>query len=166
MNQPASHCYGWVDNLVQIGELLDEGTSVQGDIGNCAPPESIAQADGGWSPHAEESLGLEDEINGDQPVGVDQPGDPYQGTVEEFPGAAAILSRQPNTFLKHFDQDRFSQEHRTNIYYPFAYPADWEVGLWLTHSRLSMTAMDSLLTLELVSLGLYIYISSIFGIDR
>lgn len=151
MNQPASRCHGWVDNLVQIGELLDKEANSEGRIANSASPESVAQASGGWKPPARESLGLEEEID------VDQPGDPHQGTVEEFPGAAAIFLRQPNSFLERFDRDQFSQERRSNLYYPFASREDWEMGLWLTRSGLSMAAIDSLLSLELVSLDFISY---------
>lgn len=144
MNQPASRCHGWVDNLIQIGELLD----TESNIGNpdSPPPESVAQAYGDCDSPARGSLELHDE---------DEPGDPYQGTVEEFPGAAAIYSRQQNSFLERFDRDQFSQERRVNLYYPFASRADWEMGLWLTRSGLSMAATDSLLSLDLVSLHFF-----------
>lgn len=76
---------------------------------------------------------------------------PPQSEVEEFPGAAATFEQGRVSFLQRFDQDRFSEERRSNIYYPFASRADWELGLWLTRSGLSMAAIDGLLSLQLVS---------------
>ena len=93
----------------------------------------------------------------DQPADADWPGDPHQEIVEEFPGAAAIFLCQPNLFLNHFDRDQFSQEHHSNLYYPFTSCVDWEMGLWLTCSGLSMAAINSLLSLELVSLDFFSY---------
>ena len=76
--------------------------------------------------------------------------DPVQGSVEEFPGAAKVFPGERQTFLGAFDNDSFSNERRSNSYYPFASRLDWEFGLWLTRSGLSLAAVDSLLSLELV----------------
>ena len=135
-----------MDNLVQIGKLLGEAANLEQKTGNGLLPESVVQAPRDWNPSAWGSFGSEDKMD------IDQPGDPYQGTIEEFPGAAAIYSCQQNMFFEHFDWDQFSQERHFNLYYPFASHADWEVRLWLTRSGLSMAAIDSLLSLELVSL--------------
>jgi len=144
MNQPASCCHGWMDNLVQISELLDEAKKTNSEgITNHTLPKSAAQ----------ESLGLGKEIDVDQPADADWPGDPHQGTVKEFPGAAAIFLHQPNLFLNHFNQDQFSQERCLNLYYPFTSCVDWE----MTCSGLSMAAINSLLSLELVSLDFFSY---------
>lgn len=137
MNQPASRCFGWTDNLVQIGELLEaeENHSSQ-------PPQAGHLQAAHRHPSAD--WNQPDEMN------VDLPDGPCGGTVEEFPGAAAIFAHQQNSFLDRFDRDQFSNERGSNLYYPFASRADWEFGLWLTRSGLSMAAVDSLLSLELV----------------
>lgn len=85
-------------------------------------------------------------------MNVHQATDLYQGTVEEYPGAAAIFSHQQNLFLECFNQDSFLQERHLNLYYPFASHMEWKLGLWLTQSGLSMAVIDSLLSLELVGL--------------
>lgn len=138
MNQPASRCFGWVNDLVQIGELIEQRDEKKT---KSPSPRAPAQPSGDWI--------MPDEMDG---MEVDQPGDPHDGTVEEFPGAAAIFSHQPNSFLERFDRDQFSNQRQSNLYYPFASRADWEFGLWLTRSGLSMAAIDSLLSLQLVSL--------------
>lgn len=142
MNQSTSRCFGWVDNLVQIGELLAQD-SEENNIrrGPNLPAPTHWQPTEEWNAQDQE---MEMEIDLPDP-------EPYRGTVEEFPGAAAVFAQQQNSFLDRFDRDKFSHERRTNLYYPFASRADWELGLWLTRSGLSMAAIDSLLSLELVS---------------
>ena len=81
---------------------------------------------------------------------------PSNELVEEFSGAAKIFQDKWNTFLQKFDQDHFSNEWQENLYYPFSSRSDWEFGLWLTRSGLSLAAINSLLSLELVSPLLYI----------
>lgn len=139
MNQPTSRCFGWVDNLVQIGELLEQ-ESEEKNIRNSKSPQ-LAH----WQSIGECSAP-------DDNMDIDRPElEPDRGTIEEFPGAARVFAQQQNSFLDHFDRDRFSEERRSNLYYPFASRADWEFGLWLTRSGLSMAAIDSFLSLELVS---------------
>ena len=55
------------------------------------------------------------------------------------------------TFMDKFDQDRFAEERKQNIYYPFADRDDWEMGYWLLNSGLSMAAINKFLSLKLVS---------------
>jgi hypothetical protein len=54
------------------------------------------------------------------------------------------------TFLEKFGLDEHADIRQENFYYPFASKQDWEVGSWLQRSSLSMAAIDSLLSLELV----------------
>jgi hypothetical protein len=140
LNQPTSRCFGWVDNLVQIGELLEQNSEEKNIRTSPKSPELA-----NWQPTGEWSA-LDDEMDVDR-----REPELDSGTLEEFPGAARVFAHQQNSFLDHFDRDQFSQERRTNLYYPFASRADWEFGLWLTRSGLSMAAIDSLLSLELVS---------------
>ena len=136
MNQPASHCHRWVDDLVRLSEVneIEAVHNPQQDWNSLDPPDPDRF----------------DEAEAEMDVIVDEgPGD---GLVEEFPGAAKIFQvGEQNTFLHKFDQDPFSNERRENLYYPFASRMDWEFGLWLTRSGLSLAAVDSLLSLDLVS---------------
>lgn len=148
MNQPTSRCHGWVDNLVEIGELLEQepGQATRNGLALApGPSPEVAQTLDSPITVPRSFENLEDETEEAQPE------DTYQGNVEEFPGAASVFAHQANTFLQHFDRDQFSQERRCNLYYPFRSRADWDFGLWLTRSGLSMAAIDSFLSLELVS---------------
>ena len=84
---------------------------------------------------------------------VDMGWEPIQLSVEEFSGAAKIFPGEWKTFLGTFDSDTFSNERWSNPYYLFASRLDWEFGLWLTRSGLSLAAVDNLLSLELVGLS-------------
>jgi hypothetical protein len=75
-------------------------------------------------------------------------------TIDLFPGAAEVFGRG-TTFLDRFDLDKYSEERKANLFYPFASKQDWEVASWLSRSGLSMASIDKFLSLELVSLNFY-----------
>ncbi|KAH7917703.1 hypothetical protein BV22DRAFT_1135188 [Leucogyrophana mollusca] len=73
------------------------------------------------------------------------------GDVEEvFVGAGGIYG-YGSTFMDQFDMDENASLRKENIYYPFASRQDWEIASWLLRSGLSMGAINSFLSLELVS---------------
>ncbi|KAE9388440.1 hypothetical protein BT96DRAFT_960210 [Gymnopus androsaceus JB14] len=65
-----------------------------------------------------------------------------------FRGSAQVVG-QGVTYLDDFNQDRFSEERKTNLYYPFASRAEWETASFLLNSSLTMTEIDQYLKLEL-----------------
>ena len=69
--------------------------------------------------------------------------------IEEFDGAAKGYGCG-KTFMMEFDNDRFSNEHNDNLYYPFASRDEWELASFLLRSNLSMAAIDRFLLLKLV----------------
>lgn len=69
--------------------------------------------------------------------------------VETYIGAGAQYDKG-TTFMDGFNNDAFSDKHKTNTFYPFASRMDWEMGSWLFNSGLSLTAIDKFLSLELV----------------
>ena len=72
----------------------------------------------------------------------------FEGCAEQFPGG--------KTFMDEFRNDRYAEERRQNLYFPWASRREWAFASWLLRSRLSMAAIDSLLSLELVSDSPYI----------
>ena len=66
----------------------------------------------------------------------------YAGCSEAFPGG--------NTFMDFFETDQYAEERKTNLYFPFASREEWQFASWLLRSRLSLAAIDSLLSLDLV----------------
>ena len=71
----------------------------------------------------------------------------YKGCSEAFPDG--------KTFLDVFETDRYSEERKENVYFPFASHEEWQFASWLLRSRLSLAAIDSLLSLELVRWRLF-----------
>ncbi|KAG6377868.1 hypothetical protein JVT61DRAFT_14650 [Boletus reticuloceps] len=74
---------------------------------------------------------------------------PFAGNVEYhlctpqvFPGG--------RTFMGNFFADKYGLLRHENLFYPFASGADWQLGSWLLRSGLSMAAIDSFLSLDLI----------------
>ena len=67
----------------------------------------------------------------------------YEGCSEAFPGG--------ETFMGRFRRDQFAEKCRENMYFPWASRKEWCFASWLLHSHLSMAAIDSLMSLEIVS---------------
>ncbi|KAJ4496908.1 hypothetical protein C8R41DRAFT_708635, partial [Lentinula lateritia] len=65
-----------------------------------------------------------------------------------FPGAGKVVSCGA-TYLDDFNDDRFSEERKENLYYPFSSRPEWEMASFLLNSSLSMQEIDNYLQLEL-----------------
>ncbi|KAF8869224.1 hypothetical protein BD779DRAFT_1458028 [Infundibulicybe gibba] len=82
------------------------------------------------------------------PSGVHIPSH-HRVVIEEFPGAAQTFGTG-QTFIDQFNMDQYSAERITNLYYPFASKAEWELASFLLQSKMSMAAIDAFLSLELI----------------
>ena len=71
--------------------------------------------------------------------------------VEEYEGAAKEYGTGGTTFMRESDSDQYAGECVTNLYYPFASRDEWEFAVFLLRSNLSMASIDSLLSINLVS---------------
>ena len=72
--------------------------------------------------------------------------------VDEYEGAAKEYGTG-TTFMDEFDRDQYAGERIKNLYYPFASRDEWEFAAFLLRSDLSMASIDSLLSLNLVSVA-------------
>ncbi|KAI6002572.1 hypothetical protein F5J12DRAFT_684197, partial [Pisolithus orientalis] len=59
------------------------------------------------------------------------------------------------TFMDKFNGNQFSNLQASNLYYPFNSHNEWELASWLLCSGLSMRAIDSFLSLSIISLSLF-----------
>ncbi|KAF8880392.1 hypothetical protein BD779DRAFT_1675909 [Infundibulicybe gibba] len=84
-----------------------------------------------------------------EPPGAHASSQHHQTIIEEFPGAAQTFGIGP-TFLDKFNMDQYAAERTTNLYYPFASKEEWEFALFLLRSKLSMVAINAMLTLQLI----------------
>jgi hypothetical protein len=85
---------------------------------------------------------------GTEPQDPSGSGTAHLGNVEDFPGASQIYPGG-RTFMDEFFSDQY-ELRKENLFYPFASQQDWQVASWLLRSRLSMAAIDSFLSLDLV----------------
>ena len=76
--------------------------------------------------------------------------DIQQTFTETFPGCSQSYFGGI-TFMDSFWQDKYATEHQENLYFPFASGKEWEFSSWCSCSGLSMTAVDFLLSLSIVS---------------
>jgi hypothetical protein len=70
--------------------------------------------------------------------------------TEEYVGAAKVVTGAGKTFIDEFNDDKYAQARKENIFYPFASRDEWQMGSFLLRSNLSMSAIDDFLSLELV----------------
>jgi len=98
--------------------------------------------DGRWTPPGNQDNNYGDEGAFGTTVGPSKFTEYYEGCSEAFPSG--------KTFMDVFETDRYAEERKVNLYFPFASCEEWQFASWILHSRLSLTVIDSLLALDLV----------------
>ena len=76
--------------------------------------------------------------------------DPADVPFTEMQAGAARDFGKGTTFMDRFGAHKHAHLRRENLFYPFASRPDWEIASWLLRSGLSMAAIDTFLSLELV----------------
>ena len=98
----------------------------------------------------DDQMDIHDMLNDTQESDLQPTGTTSPENVENFPGASqSYLGGK--MFMDQFFSDKHSELRKENLFYPFASQEDWQVASWLLRSRLSMAAIDSFLSLDLVS---------------
>jgi hypothetical protein len=69
--------------------------------------------------------------------------------TEFFSGASKTFG-EGKTYQDLFNEDKFADARRTNLYYLFASKAEWEMASFLLTSDLSRAAIDRFLKLQIV----------------
>ena len=67
----------------------------------------------------------------------------FLGCSDLYPGGL--------TFMDLFWQDEHAKEQQENLYFPFASADEWQFSSWCICSRLSMAAINLLLSLSIMS---------------
>ena len=95
-----------------------------------------------------------DGVNFDMPdnASTQSPFPEADSNLEYYPGVSSTYG-QGTTFMSEFFTNKYAHLRHENIFYPFASKEDWQLGSWLLRSGLSIAAMDSFLSLELVSIS-------------
>ncbi|KAI5984418.1 hypothetical protein EDD15DRAFT_2177214 [Pisolithus albus] len=163
MNQPTSSCYG--ASLAEEVGLLASANFLEGAIHReTSRPREDAEVSGTHWYYNDEDTDM-GPPTADVSVRPDYDVDPtpavnayesqreqlsgsrrfietYEGCAEMFPGG--------ETFMDQFRNDQYAEKRRENIYFPWASRQEWEFASWLLRSRLSMAAIDNLLSLEII----------------
>lgn len=75
--------------------------------------------------------------------------DSLRRVIDTFPGTSTVFE-QGEMFLSWFDLDPYAVYQKRNLYYPFASLHKWKMANFLLTSRLSMSAIDRFLFLQMV----------------
>ena len=154
MNNPASQCILFLDELVKLSEAV--GSSQDNDSER-QPESCVVQEDSPMNePHDYSDM-------------VPRPGQENSPSnqwfsdaarastddyfVEAYPNASQVYGRG-ETFMEVFDADVNAENRKDNLYYPFASRQEWQMASFLLRSSLSITAVDEFLSLELACLFL------------
>lgn len=148
MNQPFGACYSHFQEVADLAEELqrykNRPTHNGGD--NNMQPMDLGpdmDSDGDAISMEPEHDNLEGENDWSMDGGL---------FIEEYEGAAKEYGTG-TTYMDEFDRDQYAGERIKNLYYPFASRNEWELAAFLLRSGLSMASIDSLLSLNLVSIA-------------
>lgn len=155
MNQPYSTCFSHFDEMVNLQNDLarfkarSQSRFNDGNTGGDGTGEPMDLDDGNTVNDAGEPMDLDPALNDPPgPIALDV-GQSQEYFIEKYDGAAKEYGLG-STFMMEFNNDRFSNERTINIYYPFSSRAEWELAFFLLRSDLSMAAIDTFLSLNLV----------------
>lgn len=146
MNQPWTKCANWTSNLEQISTKQNlPQQQYQGPNPQLLTElDTSADDDGMWV-----------DEDGDTPAHTDCDSGAMQ-FVESFPGAGEKYG-MGKTFMDNFDSDDHASRRLENIYYPFQSQSEWALASWLLRSKLSLQEINDFLSLELVSIPLFLF---------
>jgi hypothetical protein len=142
MNHPFATCYSHFQEVADLADELERyknRRTQNEDENNVQPMDSP-----GTDMDVDATFMEHDDLGGDD---WRMDGELF---VEEYEGAAKEYGTG-TTFMDEFDRDQFAGERIKNLYYPFTSRDEWEFAAFLLRSDLSMASIDSLLSLNLVS---------------
>lgn len=146
MNQPMGICYAasWYQDHSNLFNESSQDVPTAPDFVTSDPYHIPADSD--VQPDADS---MDREESGHTGIDSGYTGTP-QTFTEVFPGSSASYPGGA-TFMDIFWQDRYAEERKQNRFYPFASEGEWQFSSWCLRSGLSMAAIDSLLSLSIVS---------------
>ena len=151
MNQPSSAC-GTILNDISLSRptvLLPLSSHIIHDAHQTSPEAASGTPMDLDMPNDTQELDIPNDTHELDLQHMDGP-DITPENVEYFPGASQSYSGG-ETFMDQFFSDKHGKFRKENLFYLFASQQDWQIASWLLHSCLSMAAIDSFLSLDLVS---------------
>ena len=151
MNQPSSACSASLNDISRPTTSLPHSSQAV-QLPN--PPNHIIHDTHQASPEAASGMQMDVPVD-DMPNDAQDSDLQHTSTtppehVKYFPGASQSYPGG-RTFMDQFFSDKHSELRKENLYYLFVSQEDWQLVSWLLCSRLSMAAIDSFLSLDLVS---------------
>lgn len=140
MNQPQSTCSSHFDDIANLADDLAKFKARSQHQSSHA-----RTGDNGEPMDLDPAMDLNDPLI---EVDMERP-KPQEFFIDEYDGASKEYGLG-KTFMMEFNNDRFSNERTTNLYYPFSSRAEWEFAFFLLRSDLSMATIDTFLSLKLV----------------
>jgi hypothetical protein len=150
MNQPMGSCHSHFREVVNLAEELRKHRNQrhisegQPDLHDEEPADDLVATPALEPMMVEEFDGME--IDNQQEV---EASDTHGPIIEGFEGASKTYG-EGTTFMAQFDYDQFANERTVNLYYPFASREEWGLASSLLCSSLSMHAIDTFLSLDMV----------------
>ncbi|KAI6036728.1 hypothetical protein BKA83DRAFT_4120416 [Pisolithus microcarpus] len=150
MNQPSSTCQSFGDDLSSI--MVSQPISLQTPL--LSIPDHCGSHDAPEPPLPPQDDFMEPEL--DDLLHHEQGSDLLPADIEaasmsvEVYLGAAVSYVSGLTFMDKFFADKYGELCKENIFYPFTSQEDWQITSWLLHSCLSMAAINSFLSLELI----------------
>ena len=157
MNQPSSACSTFLNDISRptvLQPLLSQAIPklpIIHDTRQACTSEAVNDMQMEFDDFPDDNrMDIHDMLNDTQESDLQPTGTTSPENIENFPGASQSYP-SGKTFMDQFFSDKHSELHQENLFYPFASQEDWQVASWLLRSRLSMAAIDSFLSLDLVS---------------
>jgi hypothetical protein len=140
MNQPQSTCFSYFDEIVNLTDDLARFNARSQRQFNAGTIDTREPMD------LDPANAAMDLIDPPMEVDTECTGEVF---IDEYDGAAKEYGLG-KTFMTEFNNDRFSNERISNLYYPFTSRAEWEFAFFLLRSDMSMATIDTFLSLKLV----------------
>ncbi|KAI6114585.1 hypothetical protein EDD16DRAFT_1521008 [Pisolithus croceorrhizus] len=159
MNQPMGLCYavGWYKDhalrtLYQPPQDLPDSSHHPDLDSHVQTDMDVDHYDSLHLPSDQWSQGFDDDT-GDIRMEVKDISDMWQSFTSIHPGCGTSFPGG-STFMDSFWQDAHTKEWRENLFYPFASSEEWQFSSWCMCLGLSMSTIDSLLSLNIDKLPL------------
>jgi hypothetical protein len=141
MNQPLGSCFDYIHEVVSLADELKSYKKRH------RPQQSIESEKSILAMDTEDAFMEDAFMDCDT---IDDGAGSGGRFVQEYDGAATTFG-PGTTFMQQFECDEFAEERTQNLFYPFASRAEWELAAFLLRSDLSLAALDTFLSLNLVS---------------
>ncbi|KAI6103220.1 hypothetical protein EV401DRAFT_2079615 [Pisolithus croceorrhizus] len=155
MNQPMGLCYavGWYKDhalrtLYQPPQDLPDSSHHPDLDSHVQTDMDVDHYDSLHLPSDQWSQGFDDDT-GDIRMEVEDISDMWQSFTSIHPGCGTSFPGG-STCMDSFWQDAHTKEQRENLFYPFASSEEWQFSSWCMHLGLSMSTIDSLLSLNII----------------